>query len=360
MRILERYVFGSFLIIFIVCSILLYFTYVIGDIFGFLDEILRENIGVKSLYGFYLNMFPFIFTQVAPISCLLSCVFLLGNLNRHNEITAMKASGISLIKILKPMLVGACVIGALIFFMSDKLVPNSMRMANQIRYKELEAGKRGPSKKIKNVALYGKGNKIIFVRKFDIEKNVLHEAIIHAHDNNQKLLYKVSAKTVTWKKNKWIGREVVIYYINSEGEFMGTPEIYEENEIDLQETPIDFVNNQWQPQFMSFTQLKNYLDVFLAGSRLAHRRFSVDLHHKLAFPFACLIMILMAAPFTLTTSRGGAMLGMAKGIVIALSYIPMVAIGLGLGKGGYLHPALAAWFANIILGITGLVLTLRQ
>lgn len=360
MKIIDRYLFFSFMSIFLFSSIFLYVLFVIGDIFGFLDEILREGIGINALYAFYINMMPFVITQVAPIACLLSSVFLLGNLNRHNEITALKASGISLFKILKPILVGAFVIGVFVFLLNDRVVPTSMRMANKIRYEKLEVGKRGPSKVIRNVALYGYGNKVIFTKEFDIEKKILDDTIIHTQDESKGIISKTSIKTMRWQDNKWIGEDVVIYSIDKNGEFVSTPEIYEEKEIALKETPIDFINNQWQPQYMSYSQLKKYLNVFLAGSKLAKRRFTVDLYYKFSFPFACLVMILVAAPFTLVTKRGGALIGMAKGILIALTYIPLVAIGLALGKGGILPPFLAAWFANIILGGIGLFLTLKN
>ncbi len=362
MRILDKYIFFSFISIFLFCTVFLYVLFVIGDIFGFLDEILRAGIGVQALSSFYFYMMPFVITQIAPISCLLSSVFLLGNLNRHNEITALKASGVGLFKIIRPMLIGACIIGVFIFILNDKVVPNSMRMANKIRYEKLDVGKRGKSQSIimRNVAIYGHGNRIIFAKKFDITDNILEDIIIHTHDESQNIISKVSAKLMFWKDRTWIGKEVVSYNIDTEGNFIGNPEIYKEKEILIKETPLDFINNQWQPQFMSYMQLKKYLEVFLAGSKLACRRFTVDLHYKLSFPFSCLVMILIAMPFTLVTSRGKALLGMARGILIALTYIPIVAITLALGKGGVLPPILAAWSANIILGLTGAYLTLKH
>jgi len=360
MKILDRYMFISFALVFLFCSIFLFVLFVIADIFGFLDEILREGIGMKSLFLFYFYMMPFVLTQIAPVSCLLSSVFLLGNLNRHNEITALKASGVSLIKILKPMLLGAAIIAACVFLLNDRIVPTSMRMANKIRYEKLEAGKRGSSQKIRNVAMYGQGNRIIFAREFDIKNESLRDVIIHTHNEKHDVLSKVSAGTMKWKNNTWLAKDVITYFIDDSGEFLGIPEIYEEQIIDLKETPMDFMNNQWQPQFMSYNQLKKYLVVFLAGSKLAKRRFSVDLQYKISFPLSCLIMMLAAAPFTLVTQRGGALMGMAKGILIALLYIPLTAIGLALGKGGTLPPIIAAWFANIILGGLGLILTLRH
>jgi len=360
MKIIDRYIFLSFISIFLFCLVLLYVLFVIGDIFGFLDEILREHIGVKALFSFYFYMMPFVLTQVAPISCLLSSVFMLGNLNKYNEITALKASGVSLFKILQPILMGACLIAVLIFILSDRIVPYSMRMATKVRYEKLEIGKRGPSQIIRNVALYGHGNKVIFTKRFDMQKKMLEDTIIHTQNLETGAISKTSAKTMVWENKRWLGKDVVIYHVNKDGEFLDTPEIYEEKEIALKETPLDFINNQWQPQFMSYAQLKKYLKVFLAGSKLAKRRFSVDLHYKFSFPFSCLIMIIAAAPFTLVTTRGGTLIGMAKGILVALTYIPLVAIGLALGKAGTLPPFLAAWFANITLGTLGLILTLRH
>lgn len=362
MKIIDRYIFANFICIFLFCTVFLYVLFVVGDVFGFLDEIMRERIGAGALVAFYFYMMPFIVTQIAPVSCLLSSVFLLGNLNRHNEITALEASGVSLLKIIRPMLIGASCIGVLLFLLNDKVVPPFMRIANKIRYEKLEIGKRGRSQSIimQNIALYGSRKEIIFAKKFDITKNTLEDVIIHTQDEPQQIMSKISAKFMLWKDGKWQGKEVVIYSIDNKGQFVGEPKIYKETEIPLRERPLDFVNNQWQPQYMGFMQLKRYLEVFLSGSKVAYQRFSVDLHYKLAFPFSCLVMILAAAPFTLVTQRGKALVGMAKGILIALTYIPIVAVGLALGKGGTLPPAIAAWSANIALGGIGLYLTLRR
>ena len=96
--------------------------------------------------------------------------------------------------------------------------------------------------------------------------------------------------------------------------------------------------------------------IFATGSRKTYQRFLVDLNYKIAFPFTCVVTILISAPFALSTKRGGALIGMAKGIVIALLYIPVMAVGLALGKGGVLPAVIAAWFSNLIFGGAGIYL----
>ena len=359
MRIVARYIFKGFIGIFLFCVLILWLMYILGDIFGFLDEILREKISVSSLASFYLYLTPFILTQIIPISTLIACVYLLGNLNRHNEITALRASGVSIWEVLRPMLIAAFVISLCVFVLNDKLLPPAMRMANRIRYEKIDVGKRQKSQSIKlnNVAIYGQGNKIIFARQFDIKKNILNDVILHQHDRKNDLVLKISAGEIHWTaKGTWHGKEVVLSRMNNKGEFVGAPVVSAEIELPIAETPTDFINNQWKPEHMSFTQLKHYITIFATSSKRTYRRLLVDLHHKLAFPFTCMVTILISAPFTLSTKRGGALMGMAKGIVIALLYIPIMAVGLALGKGGILPPVAGAWFSNIIFSVFGIYL----
>ena len=359
MVILEKYIFKGFMGIFLFCVFILWVLFIIGDIFGFLDEILRERIPVTSLAVFYWHLTPFILVQIIPISSLIASVYLFGNLNKHSEITAFRASGISVWKILRPVLTAAFIISLCVFVLNDKLLPSAMRIANRIRYEKLDIGKRAKSQtiKIKNVAIYGYGNKIIFAREFDIQKNTLRDIIIHQQDTQNDLILKISAREIYWTEEKtWKGKDVVIYRMNSKGEFIGEPIISEETEVAITETPIDFINNQWNPEYMGYMQLKKYIDIFATGSKKTYQRLLVDLNHKIAFPFTCIVTILISAPFALSTKRGGALLGMAKGIVIALLYIPVMAFGLALGKHGTLPPVVGAWFSNVLFGGLGIYL----
>ncbi|MGB2705484.1 MAG: LptF/LptG family permease [Candidatus Omnitrophota bacterium] len=357
MVIIEKYVFRGFIGLFLLCLLLLWALYIVGDIFGFLDEILKEGISAASLGAFYYYLTPFILTQIIPISTLIASVYLLGNLNKDNEITAMRASGIGVWEILRPILAAAFIISLSVFIINDRILPNAMRKANRIRYEKLDVAKRGKAGTINvyNVAIYGRGDKIIFARRFDIQKKVLEDIVIHQHDTKQDLILKISAKSIYWtKKENWRGEDVVIYKTDNSGRFIGEPIVAKEMDLPIIETPTDFINNQWKPEFMSYNRLRSYMEVFATSSKRTYRRLLVDLNYKIAFPFACIMTILISAPFVLSAHRGKALLGMAKGIIIALLYIPVMAVGLALGKGGMLPPVLAAWFSNIIFAGLGI------
>ncbi len=192
MVIIEKYIFRSFAWLFFLSALLLWGLYIIGDVFGFLDEILKERIPFSSLAAFYYYLTPFILTQIVPISALLANVYLLGNLNKNNEITAMRASGISVWGILRPILAATFIISLCVFVINDRILPNAMKKANRIRYEKLDIAKRGRAGTIAvyNVAIYGNENRIIFAKKFDIQKEIFEDIIIHQQDANQDLILK--------------------------------------------------------------------------------------------------------------------------------------------------------------------------
>ena len=124
------------------------------------------------------------------------------------------------------------------------------------------------------------------VKDFDIKNKVLNDVIMHQHDLKNDLVLKVSARKIFWnKQNEWEGEGVVLYKMNKKGEFIGEPFISQSINIPIVETPTDFINNQWKPEYMSYKQLKNYMNIFATGSQKTYRRFQVDLNYKIAFPY---------------------------------------------------------------------------
>ncbi len=125
------------------------------------------------------------------------------------------------------------------------------------------------------------------------------------------------------KNGNWRGKDVVVFKTDNSGRFIGKPVVAAEMDIPMTETTTDFVNNQWKPEFMSYNRLKDYMKVFATSSKRTYRRFLVDLNYKIAFPFACVVTVLISTPFTLCAHRGKALMGMAKGIILALLYVPV-------------------------------------
>lgn len=353
MKVVDRYIIKEFLGPFIYCLVAFLFLYIIVDLFSILDEILKNSAKFYIVSTYYLCLIPGILVQVCPMAILLASIYILSNLSRHNEITALKASGISLLGILKPLVFVGIIISTLIFLINDRLVPEATIKASVIKEENLRKSRSETTRFVYDVVAYGMHNRMIYVRSFNVNQKILNEVIVIENDQNQKPVYKVMTKEAHWQNNLWQGKDVVFYNLDKTGQVIGEPLFYKEKELDIKEKPLDLLKKESQAKFMSYRQLDQYIKLLATASGRLTRRLKVELYYKLAFPFMNLVIILIGVPFAVTTHKGGAMLGIGLSVAIGLSYYGINAVFLALGKGGLLPPLLSAWASNLIFAGAG-------
>ena len=83
------------------------------------------------------------------------------------------------------------------------------------------------------------------------------------------------------------------------------------------------------------------------------------LHGRLAAPWTCLVVVLIALPFGAASGRRNVFVGVASSIGIAFAFLLLMRVSLLLGMNGLLPAWLAGWLPNLIFGFTGLWLTAR-
>lgn len=353
MKILDRYILKSFIPSFLWCLSIFLFLYVIIDLFGHIDEIIREKIALHLLLYYYATFVPLIFVQTSPMAILLATVYNLSSWNKNNELTAMKASGISIWKILKPILLVGFIVSVFTFIVNDKIVPKSTTLSVRIKEELIEKKTAVPEKTIENLAIYGKKNRIIYARVFDGAKNELKDVIIHEHDANQNLVSKISASKARYRNDRWYFFEVLTSKVNNQGQLIGNPRFYPERVIDIEERPRDFARREWRTELMDYRELSRYINLFKGGAKKTLNRLRVELYQKISFPLTSVVIILVGAPFAMHLRRGGMLAGVGVSIIISLLYYACFAISLAFGKASILPPIIAAWLGNIIFGIYG-------
>jgi lipopolysaccharide export system permease protein len=354
MKILGKYVLRDYVLAFFLCIILLIVLGIIGDILGFLDDIFKNHIPLQSILAFYFYLAPFAFVNMVPFACLLSAVYVFNSLSKNHEVTAVITSGLSLWTLIRPILMVTLLFCLATFIINDKCVPPSMQKAARIRQEDLERSGEKKKFEIKDIAIFGKGDQLIFAKSYEPLEKTLNNLIIHKQDEQHDVTRKISARTAKWDRNNiWKAEDVIVFDVDKEGKFSRDPVISKKRDIVIAERPEDFAANQWDPRFMSFKQLKDHIKLFNIGSKSTIRRLLVDLNYKIAFPFTALITVLVGIPFSIETGRASALIGMARGIGVAVLYLPIMAVSLALGKNGALPPVVAAWLSIILFGCLG-------
>lgn len=354
MKIIDRYIIRGFIAPFTYCLFVFLFLYIIIDMFGHLDEIIKEGIPFSVVRTYYLSSLPLIFVQATPFAVLLATVFLLGNLNRHNEIVALRASGINTLRIVAPLLILGIFISGAIYFVNDRLVPETSVISNTIKEMKFEKRQKEKSERLENITVFGKDGKMFYARYYDVQDKILQDVIILEHDINQVLRRKITAEKMEWLGDRWRFYDCVIYRFDRDGAVLGEPLIFKTKILKFYERPEGLLKHQTQPEFMNYSQLKDYIRLLSFGSEQTANRLLVDLHQKLSLPFMSIVVMLIGMPFALKRSRAGAILSMGISIGISVSFYGINAISIALGKGGFLPPVVSAWAANIIFGGLGI------
>jgi lipopolysaccharide export system permease protein len=293
-------------------------------------------------------------------------MFSLGIFSKNNEIIAMRASGVSLFRILIPLIAIGFLISTAIFIINDRVVPNSTMNAAIIKDEKIEKArmekklKKKGEKTLENIAFYSKNNRIIYARRYHVYRQKVMELIIYEEDENQNVVSKTAVEEAQWEGNRWHGKNIMFFHLDDNVRIIGEPEFYEDKYLDIPEKPADFKKRRHQTEFMSFAELNKYIKHLSFGSGAAIRNLKVDLNHKVAFPFVSLIVILIASPFALVhTRKGGVFAGIGMSIFLIAAYYVVMSVSLALGKADFIPPILAAWFANILFASIGMLFIVR-
>ncbi|MDI6605734.1 MAG: LptF/LptG family permease [Candidatus Omnitrophota bacterium] len=359
MRILDRYILKSVVLIFLSCVFVFLFLYVTIDLLTNLEDILKYKVPLSMLVQYYLCFLPIMFIQTSPFACLLSTLYAFGKLNHDNEIIAMRSSGLSIIQISKTVIILGAIISLFAFWVNDRLVPQALITTEKIREKMWEGQRNqrlGKENVITNLALYGLKNRLYFINRFYVATNTMEGITILEQDNKQNITKKIVANKGVYQDRMWEFQQCITYNFSENGQMTGEPQYFEKEIMAIPETPRDFVNQRQQPSYMTIAQLEEYIWKFSkSGTSTIIRNLKVDLYQKFSSPFTNMIIILLGIPFSLLMRRrstGLSSIGLS--IMVGFLYYVLEAISIALGKGGVLIPVLATSLSHIIALAFGL------
>ncbi|MBU3958542.1 MAG: LptF/LptG family permease, partial [Candidatus Omnitrophica bacterium] len=359
MRILDRYILKSVVHIFFFCLLVFFFLYIIIDVFSHLEEILRHQVSLGVLWQYYLAYLPFIFVQIAPIACLLSTLYTFGNLNRNNEIVAMRSSGLSIFQISITVIIFAMLVSIFVFWVNDKFVPQSLSLIGKVKT-EMESGRTKTQEKkqevIDNLSIYGLKNRLFFVNRFLVAKNTMEGIVILEHDEHQNLTKKIVADQGIYRDGLWRFYRTISYEFDENSQIKGEPQYFEEEIMTIPETPQEFLSQRQQPDFMTIAQLDDYIwKLSKSGATTVIRNFKVELYQRFTFPLTSIIITLLGVPFSLMIKkRATGLSSIGLSIMLGFLYYVFNAIGIALGKAGILTPFLSASLSHTLALISSL------
>ena len=359
-RTLHRYVSSEFLRILGLSLSGLMFVYVIFLFFQKLKSFSREQAPLHLIFEYLFYKTPsVIFTMTLPFAVLLATLLTLGTLSRHSEITAMKAGGVSLYRIVAPVLLLAILFAGISFLGNEFLVPYTNRKAQYIE--DIKVSKENPASFFKNYKIWYHGNHQIFnIQSLDSGNKLLEGFTLYQLDDQFRCIQRIDARKVRWVDGKWRLHNGSVRDFMEDGSIRTTP--FKEMEFFLRETWESFQKIERRSEEMSYSELANYVrKIRLAG--YDSTRYAVDLQAKLSFPFLSFVMVLIGIPFALKTGRsGGVALNIGISVLIGFAFGVTFYVFLSFGKSGVLPPLVSAWTPTVLFALAGIftLMSVRQ
>jgi LPS export ABC transporter permease LptG/LPS export ABC transporter permease LptF len=341
-------VIGTFLML------LLVFT-----LFELLGDILRNQISPWIVGEYLLNVSPFFLYNITHLGMLLAVLITFGIMQRSNEVTAIKATGISIYRIIVPITLAAAVFAGGLFFFDQFYLPRTNKrqdaLRNRIKGKPPQTFLQPDRKWI-----FGQHSDIYYYQFFDADRNQFGRVSIFQFDPHTfEITHRIQAERAHWgdQLQRWV------YEQGWERELRGVAiESYRPFDVatfpQLGEPPTYFKKEVKQSSEMSYEELRRYIhDLQQSGFDVVRLR--VQLQEKFAFPLMTLVMAILAIPFALSAGRRGALTGVAVAIGIALVYTVISRLFEAMGNLSQLPPTMAAWSPVLIFGMAGGYLILK-
>jgi LPS export ABC transporter permease LptG len=363
-RILDAYVIRQFLGIFFLVLAGFVMLILVFTFFELVGDILRNHIALSLIGEYLVNLMPSMIYQITPLAVLIAALVTFGMLNRNSEIVAMKATGISLYRLVVPIVSIGAILAVSLFLFDQFYLPQANRrqeaLHNIIKGKPPQTVLHPEQNWIFGQPHSGEPGRIFYYQFFDPDRNQFANLSIFEFDPSSfQLSRRIFAARAVWDRtsDSWLflngwQRNIAGASVTEYREFHQT------SFAEIHEEPGYFKKESLQAQEMNFGQLDRYIGD-LRQSGFDTMRLRVELWHKLAYPLVAIIMAVLAIPFALSMGRRGSLTGIAVAIAVALAYWVVDGLFGAMGNVDYLPAALAAWSSDAIFGLIGGYLLLR-
>jgi lipopolysaccharide export system permease protein len=365
MRLLDRYLLRELMVPLGYCLGGFLLFWISFDLIANLDTYQANRLSAADVVRYYLFLIPEVLVFIMPITFLFALLYALSNHARHSEIIAMRSAGLNIWRIGLPYILVGALLSGLVFYLNEKWVPLAGERTERLRNKKDDSGADGEAAKWIRPLNFKNDyeNRIWNIGAYEPREAKMLKPIVDwsLPDGARKLWIADSAE---WVFPGWKFSNVVRFDYIHAGE---VPDKSQTNEVvvaEFTETPELLRSEIRYSQLsnrsaakkaqLSIAEIRNYLRLHRNLSPGDSAKLYTQLHGRLAEPWTCFVVALIALPFGAVTGRRNVFVGVANSIFIAFSYFVLLKLGLALGTGGYIPPWLAAWTPNAFFGILGI------
>jgi len=359
-RLLDRYVFRELTAPFLLGVGLFTFFLTIDRIYQLTDLVVTKGVPFHLVLQLLLYMLPSFLAHTLPIAFLVAVLLVTGRMAYDLEVVALKASGVSPLRLFMPFLAAGLVVTALTAVLTLALNPWANTAFQRQLFTILQArASTGIKDRVFNTAF---GQFVIYVEEVSASQVGLRGLLV-ADERDPKLSRLISARQgrlFTDQENRRITLRLIDGAIHESD--VGDPARYRHTTFALYdmnlsvESPLKSAPRIDKPEkdLGLFELLYTARD--LAGQGQIATPHFTEFHKRFAFPLAAVVFLMVGFPLEIRARRGGRSLALVGSLVIVVTYYLLLTTLEDLALARRLPPAVAIWTPNLVFGIVGLVL----
>ena len=355
-RVTDTYVLTGFLFYFVLLLASFVLMFQVFTFFELLSDIIRNRIPMNRVLTYHLFLTPRLIYELAPFGVLTAVLVAFGVLSKHNEVTALKACGVSVYRLAAPVLAAGVFLSGALFAFDHYWVPEADRRQDAIRA-EIKGRPAQTFLRPDRRWISGLHDRMFYYKYFDQGERVMLGVNVYEIDPVRfRLKRHVSAERARWEPslNEWIfqngwSRDMNGNNVTRFDDFTRSARTFPE----IDEPPDYFVKEVKQSRQMNFRELGAYIGE-LQQSGFDTIPLQVQLQKKFSVPLFALIMAMVSIPFAFLAGNRGAMAGVGISLGIAIVYWSVGQVFEQFGNLSQLPVQIAAWSPNAIFSLAGL------
>ncbi|MBT5856189.1 YjgP/YjgQ family permease [bacterium] len=351
MKLFDRYIIRELLSPFLF-GLSAFTTIIAGSsvLFPLVKRAMTYGISFGDTFQIFIYRIPGILSVTLPMAMLLSTIVVFSRFSSDLEITAFRSSGIGLYRLVVPVMALGLLVSLVNIVFNELVVPRANNSAETLY---LSLKDQGPKlEKNVNITEYdpdGRPTRIINVREVKDEK--LQDVTIAEYISGS-LARVIRAKQGRWDlSGGWYFFDGIMHdFTNEDSRNVMVIEFAEEY-IDMNINPLDVKNREKDVEELTVRQLKERIAFkHRTGERVTQDE--VHYYMKFSLPFACLIFTLVGICVGVRPHhrRSSSAVGVGMSLVIIIAYYVLYSLGMGLGLSGLVHPMIAGWLPNVVVG----------
>jgi len=354
MRLLDRYVIRNFLQVYLYCIAGFLSIWLIFDVSDNISTFIDEHFGLALTVRYYATQIPEVFIILLPVSLLLALLFSLGRMSRSNEIVSMLTAGVSIPRVLTPLIAIGLLTVAGSFALNYSLAPHA-----EMAKKNFIANAHSHQYSVQGQIFRNRTDaRTWFIQSFRPGHDVFNNVQVLQQDEHDNIVVNyLTPRAIYHPETKtWELEQVKVVHYDAAGNITDE-QILPSLKIDnWSETPFRLGSANVRAEYLSFPELRQYLHFNSDFPATLLAPFRTHLQYRVALPWTCLVVVCIAAPLGIGYSRRGVLASVASAVILVFSMNFLTHLFLALGEGDRISAVTAAWTPNLIFALIGLYL----